>query len=443
MISSKFDAEINELVDSINAAYASLVEVDTRQREQRNQLNDLASRMASLAASLDVDLDLTERDVPTDSLSQRLSPAVAALPPKRQKELKNLYQRSETFPSFSETDYFVMATVALLAVVADIVLVGLPQDGWIISNAKNRVPIGVLSDFIKRVDVDRHRVLEKLCKVPYDISTAPGLNTGLYPVNHRFLSLGHDPSPLGLLAGLIDIASGGTSIIDKHGVLRHIPTYIPEASTLTSVPPVLWLGHLISDVSTPMGLPAPGAVWTQLLHVPIPGVAGSEQFIPRLTERMYVAGYDFRQYMMGGVVPGLVEALIHLYVWLDGADSVDDLDMNYWKDDSKVRSSQMKQKKLASMLFWTHALAAAGNAGKIALAASTPGANFFTGMLAFNRMEWEVFMLRTVEFILQSQSSTTVEQISANRRRLNQALSEHTDLYEFNWDSFAQTEVVA
>jgi hypothetical protein len=448
-MTTAYDAEIQALVDQINCAYSDIVELSERQQAQAGQLNDLSARLASLAADLDVELDLTNPSTPADDVRQRLQPAIAGLSPERQKALSKLYSTAPAFPSFTSTDYFVMASVGLLAVITDMVMIGLPQGEWLISNEGKRVPVGVLAKFIKQVDVDPKGVLEKLCKVSYDISTTPGSASGMSPTNHRLFSMGHDPSPLGFIMGMIDILNGGTTIINSRGMLMHIPNGTPATSAQAALAPLLWLGHLISDISTPMGLPAPGAVLTQLLTVRIPGVTPAKMVedptIAKLTYDMYLSGYDFRHYLAGGVVPGLIEILIRSYVWLWEVDHLDDLDATYWSQDGQQITDARRRAKLHAMLFWTHALAAAGNAGKVALTASTAGANFFIGMRAFNRAQWEMLVLRTIEVIIEANRDRTMEQIARNRQRLNdtiQSASNFTELYEVNWDRIPTSEIV-
>ncbi|MEO0564720.1 MAG: hypothetical protein AAF125_21625, partial [Chloroflexota bacterium] len=353
----------------------------------------------------------------------------------RQKELEKLYGEAPAFPPFTPTDYFVMGTVGLLAVITDVVMVGLPQGQWLISNEGKRVPVGVLAKFIKQVHVDPNGVLERLCKVPFDISATPGLATGMSPINHRLFSMGHDPSPLGFIMGMIDILNGGTTLINSRGILMHVPSDLPASAAKAALAPLLWLGHLISDVSTPMGLPAPGAVLTQLMTSRIPGLSPTTMMedptIAKLTYSMYLSGYDSRHYLASGVVPSLIEILIRNYVWLWEVDHLDDLDTTYWRLDGQQITDARRHAKLKAMLFWTHAAAAAGNAGKIALTASTPGANFFVGMRAFNRAQWEMLILRMIQVIMEANRDRTMEQIARNRQQLNNMAELTTALLTF------------
>jgi hypothetical protein len=443
-----YDAEIKLLVDEINVIYASIIELSEQQQSQSEQLNDLSGRLESLAADLDIELDLPNRSSPADDIQLQLQPAIAGLSPERQKALSKLYSTAPAFPPFTPTDYFVMGTVGLLAVITDIVMVGLPQGEWLINNEGKRISVGVLAKFIKQVDVDPKGVLEKLCKVSYDIPITRGLESGMSPINHRLFSMGHDPSPLGFIMGMIDILNGGTTIINSRGMLMHIRNGTPATSAQAALAPLLWLGHLISDISTPMGLPAPGAVLTQLLTVRILGVSPTEMVkdptIAKLTYDMYLSGYDFRHYLAGGIVPGLIEILIRSYVWLWEVDHLDDLDATYWRRDGQQITDTRRRAKLQAMLFWTHALAAAGNAGKIALTAST-SANFFVGMRAFNRAQWEMLILRTIQVIMEANRDRTLEQIARNRQRLNDTIhsaSNFTEFYEMNWELFPNSEIV-
>ena len=98
--------------------------------------------------------------------------------------------------------------------------------------------------------------LEKWFKVGYDKSIDPNV-LGLNPRSHRLHSLAHDPSLLGLVFAIKDTITGTFTCIDRNGCFIVEKIADTDFAKLLTVP-ILWLGHLLSDVFTKMGIPIPG-----------------------------------------------------------------------------------------------------------------------------------------------------------------------------------------
>ena len=141
---------------------------------------------------------------------------------------------------------------------------------------------------------------------------------------------------------------------------------------------------------------------------------------------LYQQGFDFRHYMAGGVVPGLVEGLIRLYDWLRYSKRPSDLrsPIRVMHAESHVAAAQGKA-RLASRLFWSHAIAAGANAGRVALQAGGTG-DFFSAARNVNLAEWQVFGLRSVQYAMALARDTDVDQALVNRGNL-----------ERKWDDLA------
>lgn len=256
-------------------------------------------------------------------------------------------------------------------------------------------------------------MLSKWVKVSYDKAVVSHRTTGMFPANHRLLSFGYDPSPLGFLVGMTDIINGGMTAVTTDGVLYHLAG-VPASPSRAVLAPLIWLGHLISDVATPMGLPFPGIVLTQLLHVPI-GRGGT---IADLGHYMYLAGYDLRHYAAGGVVPALIEVLVRAYVWLRGVENISEVDLNFWQGASRPAQDGYREARLQAMLFWAHGLALLADAGKVGLVGATTG-SIFDAALAVNFAHWQVFALRLLKYLATRSRDTTREQVLANRQSLD------------------------
>lgn len=91
---------------------------------------------------------------------------------------------------------------------------------------------------------------------------------GMTGKSHRVQSLGHDPV-LGFVFGVLDILRGTVTgfsydhLTGAHGIIEGevyspLPAAGMDEQIIRLVEAILkHIGHLISDVATPMGLPAP------------------------------------------------------------------------------------------------------------------------------------------------------------------------------------------
>jgi hypothetical protein len=204
--------------------------------------------------------------------------------------------------------------------------------------------------------------LERNFPVPFDPSTSHRLLKpvpGLYPMSHRFQSLGHDPL-LGWLFGVRDVLAGTFTAIGRDGVLvvqqvaagaqgENLFCGLLEAFRRVG-------GHLLSDVSTPMGLPAPLMPLAQLLQF---GTIGPDrQTIAETARRMYLEGYDFRHFTAGGLTTGIIEIIVR-GAWI----------ARRLHEGRSLRASlpHPAVPRLRRQLLIGHLTAAAVNAGKVAV----------------------------------------------------------------------------
>ena len=259
-------------------------------------------------------------------------------------------------------DWMIAGSAGLLAGVADIVLVGLPQnpltrfgsEGGPLSNS-------VRSAFDRILPSDTVAALEKAYPVPYDPSTNHRLLKpvpGLYPQSHRFHSLGHDPL-LGWLFGVRDVFDGTFTAIGRDGVL--VVQQMVEGSSGEGVFGGLLEafrrtgGHMLSDISTPMGLPAPLMPLAQFFQF---GSLGPEGYtVAEVARRMYLEGYDFRHFIAGGLTAAIVEVIIR-GAWIARRLHEGCFFQTALPDAAIPR--------LRRQLLLGHATAAAVNAGKVA-----------------------------------------------------------------------------
>lgn len=235
---------------------------------------------------------------------------------------------------------------------------GAPTEGGWLSN--------VMKDgFSKLLPPDKIRELEKAYPVPYDASTSRGLAEavkGLGARSHRLQSLGHDPL-LGWIFGVRDILAHGFTAIGSDGrwVFQSVGgAGLPDGGVglLTQVIDAFTRvgGHMFSDVATPGGLPPPLFGLLQMIQVGDIGDRGRS--VAELSRIMYRGGFDFRHFLAGGVGVALTEAIVRL-AWMAGE-----------LIDGKSLGEALpigRKPRLQTSLFLAHSVAAAVNAGKVAI----------------------------------------------------------------------------
>ena len=404
--------------------------------EEQNQvslrLDSLTQELHDLASQLGVDLpeDLLNNrtcSAPTKSFSV-ISSAIGMLSPDEQKRLdKELLDSIPSVPNADNLDRFVVVSVGLIALIADFILVGMPQGNrWTPKVEGGVVPTGYVTERLQSWTLDNDNFLAELFKTPYDKATFPGTDIGFSPINHRVLSFGHDPSPMGFLFAMVDIMSGGLTGVSREGNIFHAPGVPPEFSRILYAP-LVYLGHLVSDVATKMGLPIPGSSLLMLLNIGMPGAPNGET-VSDVTRILYQQGFDFRHYLSGAMVPGIIEGFIRLYHHLRYTKSEDP----EWMDlisssiaDKEIASIQ-KQAHLQALLFWGHAIAAGGNGGRVILEGIATQ-NFFSAAKNVNLAQWQTFGYRSIQYLHYKMRDTTVEQIRDNRRRINNTWNELLD----------------
>ena len=271
-------------------------------------------------------------------------------------------------------DYIIAALSGGLAAIIDVFLVKIPKDTVIVRNGESIFQEGgSLTGMLRGIGIDENgkaskwvTVLEKWFKVPYDKSIDSDI-AGLMPKTHRLHSLAHDPSIAGLVWGIKDIVSGTFTCIDKNGCL--IVEKVSEANfAKLFTAPILWLGHLLSDVFTRMGLPIPGWSYLQLLQF---GSFGEKQrTIAEVARYMYLEGYDLRHLLSMSSTNAVIELIVRLYYHLVCKKRPDKFVLTAEKEYVEVQNKI----KLHNMLFVSYSVASCGNIAKICAYQGNPTA---------------------------------------------------------------------
>lgn len=253
-------------------------------------------------------------------------------------------------------DWAVVIGAGLLATILDIVLVRTPR-AVELRNGKKYTG-SPLTEWLNKNSDDIHRKffkgLEKDAKVPFDArygKDTGGLVSHMSPRNHRPRSVGHDPSPVGLIRGVRDLMCG-TGTYVENGKYVTVPTDYDPVSLNVAL--LKWVRHLLSDVATPAGLPAPFFTLLQLGDIESPFTRMVQGRMAKaswaeIADYMYQKGYDLRHFFTMGITPCAVEATIRLYWHLK----------SYASDGAKEQRKQ-EDAKLASMLLLGHTIATSG-----------------------------------------------------------------------------------
>lgn len=284
--------------------------------------------------------------------------------------------RSESYESqyqWDQFDYMAVGTSGVLASLTDYFLVAIPKT---INSGEYAGQLGSpLTAWLKQYNINQSddwfaqwaKVLEKTCKTPYDNQT---LIDGMYAKSHRFQSLGHDPV-LGFVFGVLDIMRG-TITGFSYDKINHLHQFeyhpVPEAQTVGLIEALLrHLGHLVSDVATPMGLPAPFMTLMQSINI---GSFGEKnRTVAEVARWMYLNGYDFRHFLVTGITPAVIEVTLRAYIML-----------RHYSEKKEFKIDICSNPKYRTMLLSAHGIATLANAGKIALMQGNP--------LAINYAQW-------------------------------------------------------
>jgi len=280
--------------------------------------------------------------------------------------------------SLDGVDWAIAGVAGLLGALIDIFLVKIPPRAGLLGSAP--VEGGWLSRLVrdgfgKVLPDEQIARLEQLYRVPFDAATSAGLGenvAGLGPRSHRIQSFGHDPI-LGWIVGVRDLLYGELTAIDKHGKLivqEVADPFMAGESVFLRIFEALQrvVGHHVSDVATPGGLPPPLMPLLQFLQKGSIGKRGYT--IGHVVRQMYALGYDFRHFIAGAIPVMIIEAIVRIAYFAREAH----------RGSSLVEAVPMaNHPRLRTQLFAAHAIATATNAGKVYVM-KTP--------LAINLAQW-------------------------------------------------------
>lgn len=260
-------------------------------------------------------------------------------------------------------DLSISVLAGIIAAALDILLIGIPQP------TTEGLKAGSLSNYIRKYFEDKFppEEMEELgrktkYKTPYDAQDNRNTTIyveGLSTYYHRLLSLGHDPI-LGFLIGILDIMNNRMTTIDKSGkiVSQVMGCYTGRTESSLFEALLRQLRHLKSDLTTPMGLPAPLMGVFNLFQF---GEIGEEkQTIAEIVQGMYYEGYDFIHFCSASIpvmVSEIIVRICYAFKRIKEGHSI--------KDSIPVTLNRTQRPKLGTMLFISHSISASINAGKV------------------------------------------------------------------------------
>ena len=286
---------------------------------------------------------------------------------------------AQSATAWDRTDWTLVALAALAGVAADLALVRTPADSPLTSrlHALDSRPGKASPDDPAWFQwfADKAVKWEATSKVPFD-RCAAGFDgetrwiDGMYPQSHRFQTPGHDPA-LGLFYGVRDILRGTVTAFafdNASGTHRlvegEVLSYLEGPGLAQAV--LTWAQHLLSDVATPAGLPAPLFSALQFLNVGSLGDNG--RTVAEVARWMYLNGYDLRHFATMGLAPAATEGVLRFGVMA-----------RRYRADGAVTLRLAADPKYRAMRIAAHGTAAAAN-GLRAYLTRNP--------LAINQAQW-------------------------------------------------------
>lgn len=417
-------------------------------RETSDRLDDIDARVQHLLAETGVEADARRRpnllrrvELPESNVALSTLPSLAEihrgaeerlrsrgidpetvrlddlLPAETVERLERRYRGGFTLTADLDR-YDVIAAVAagVTAAIVDATIVRIPKE---MTYLGERIQKGSpLTEWLhSQKDSSQHwlakagKALEKTCKVSFDrVGDVAETIEGFGGRTHRLQTLGHDPL-VGLVVGTIDVMRGGLTAISRDGM----PVYLSDLGPGTYNPLeafVRTVGHILSDFPTAMGVQPPGFTLLQTLNV---GSFGEkDRTVGELARFMYLKGYDSRHFLTMSTSVAAAETVARGYFALRRR-----LDGAY--DEEVQRQAEVagaekvgEHPRFQAITLTAHAVAAAANAGKVAVYAGNP--------LAINYAQWLRFTHATWQFTktkLRSPSDVLIGTGLANARDLD------------------------
>lgn len=401
-----FDTEFGEIEQEYIDCSVKLKDDSKLSQENSTELENIKKQVNELIEKCSIPTEkLSENKLFIDweALDKSISIDFEAM---RESANKSSKKDINKFPAMSKQDYIVCIVIGFVATLIDIFLVGAPIRVKL-SDGKEVVEGSVLTEMFRKLGQNENSIihkfyifLEDVCKVPYDVVD---MKNGIMPKNHRLKSPGHDPL-YGLIFAIFDFVFGTGTMINNGVIKIYQVGSQPISKKLLTV--FYYLGHLISDILTPMGLPIPGGFLTQILELDINDINLAKTF-----EKMYINGYDLRHFVSMTSSVAFQKLALNLYL----NHNKTQIEHNALKAITEAERIQEKAKK-QKMLFITSSVATTGNAVKILIGGKTPE--------AINLPQWIDIVMQSMKMIKASTRDMTYERLAINRKTIDETWQE-------------------
>lgn len=372
-----------------------------------------------------------ELDTETDPLIQLLPPAEAA-------KLLNIYKAQFGDLKWNKWDYCAVGLSALVAILADIFIVSIPQDmNWngklykgspvtrfLKGQSQQIINPGENANQFQKWMHQKQQLLEKYAKVPYDVSvnrSDNGLSAAidkLSPKTHRLQSLGHDPI-MGFVFGIFDIMRGSITSIGRNSVFSSVPNSNFSGTNNILEAFTRQIAHLLSDVPSPQGIPVPFLGILQSIDSQSPfrlpqgnsGQLGEQVSYNDLSRFMYTHGYTMEHFATMSLVPMIVEIGIRTYYKLANFNTI---------FPSRDLYNPSKDVKLQTMLTLGHSITMGGNVVKMWINGWNPTSFNWAEMLVLIKTFFSLYMANRARnkevdsFLLEGWESINANCVSYN-----------------------------
>lgn len=354
-------AEIPEDISCIKEQSSELLDSTNEDKDRLQSLTDRVKTLLEKTGQDSSNLDLSIGVI--QQINSEIDEALFSMSNKTD---------SDEALDLNKVDILIACIAGGLAVLVDFLIVKVPKSMDIKLNGQKVHHEGSpLTELLRKIGTTKDgketkwiKSLEKWFHVNYDPSIKENI-PGMYPNNHRVYSLGHDPSIIGLIWGIKDIVCGTFSYIDKNGVFR-TDKVVPADARKLFYAPVLWLGHIISDVFTKQGIPIPGTAVLRMIKI---GSWGEkDRTVSELVTYMYEKGYDLRHLATMSACRLTIDIIINIYYFLVIKQTINPKEPLFEKEYIRVKNEQKKKK----MMFTAYSIAVAGNIGKIAAYQGNP-----------------------------------------------------------------------
>ncbi len=408
---SNLASSIGKMEEASEAMANYLNEISQLTLSESTHIEDLQARLKALSHKCGI------------SLPYSYNPELNSV--KSEEEPITLTDGKEKFrlDNLSAVDIVVACMAGGLGVLVDFLVVKIPKSTDIIRDGQSIHQNGSpLTAWMRKIGFESDgktskwiETLEDWFGVNYDTSIIKG-EKGFTPKSHRIYSLAHDPSPSGLLWAIKDMVCGTFSYIDQFGKLKIVPAKSSSIFKILATP-IIWIGHILSDIFTKAGVPLPGSCFLRALQVGSFGV--KKRTIGQVIEYMYFEGYDVRHLATMSTVNACIEIIVRLYHVLTKPQIA-----HFARPAAMIQADkEMLRHKLQKMRLCGYAVATAGNVAKLAVYQWNPTALNAPVWLAFARtslaeMEYQLSTTKEVIEVIEYR-----HELEQNFNRIEQKLS--------------------